>query len=49
MPHLVSNGGSYALQCMHAIPRYVSLAINYSLCCVAVLLLCMILTYNRLD
>ena len=29
--------------------RYGSLAINYGLCCVAVLLLCFILTYDRLD
>ncbi|CAE7940003.1 ABCG25 [Symbiodinium sp. KB8] len=34
---------------LQTIRAYVSLAINYSLCCVAVLLLCMILTYNRLD
>ena len=26
-----------------------SLAINYGLCCVAVLLLCIILSYDRLD
>ena len=30
-------------------PRSVTLAINYSLCAVAVLLLCLILTYERLD
>ena len=29
--------------------RYLSLAINYGLCCVAVLLLCFILSYDRLD
>ena len=29
--------------------RYMSLAINYSLCCVAVMLLCWILVYERLE
>lgn len=29
--------------------RHVSLAINYGLCCLAVMLLCLILSYERLD
>ncbi|CAE7637750.1 ABCG25, partial [Symbiodinium pilosum] len=34
---------------LQTIRAYMSLAINYTLCCVAVLLLCMILNYDRLD
>ncbi|CAJ1363814.1 unnamed protein product, partial [Effrenium voratum] len=40
----------YMDRCMlQTIRAYGSLAINYGLCCVAVLLLCFILTYDRLD
>lgn len=40
---------SYGLLVTCGSPRSVTLAINYSLCAVAVLLLCLILTYERLD